>query len=163
MVLAKGNIVNANALENSDLFWALKGGGPNFGIVTRFDLYTIPLNEIWYEIVTYPVDQAPQVLEALAQWQLDCGSSDFKSNIVFEITLDYVLVGLLYAGSSASGYPDCFAPFYNLTSFTVTIPSTIGTFSSLKGIAESTVANGLLRYEQPSVPHTYFTPVRSST
>jgi hypothetical protein len=30
-VLADGRIVNANGKENADLFWALKGGGPNFG------------------------------------------------------------------------------------------------------------------------------------
>lgn len=31
VVLADSTIVKANALENTDLFWALKGGGPNFG------------------------------------------------------------------------------------------------------------------------------------
>lgn len=35
VVLADGRIVNANARENTDLFWALKGGGPNFGDFTR--------------------------------------------------------------------------------------------------------------------------------
>ncbi|KAF2668645.1 FAD-binding domain-containing protein [Microthyrium microscopicum] len=40
VVLASGEIVNANSLANSDLFRALKGGSGNFGIVTRFDLKT---------------------------------------------------------------------------------------------------------------------------
>ena len=31
VVLADGSVVNANAQQNTDLFWALKGGGPNFG------------------------------------------------------------------------------------------------------------------------------------
>ncbi|KAH7304265.1 FAD binding domain-containing protein [Stachybotrys elegans] len=42
VVLVSGLVVNANATDNSDLFRALKGGGCNFGIVTRFDLEAFP-------------------------------------------------------------------------------------------------------------------------
>ena len=37
MVLANGKPVRANAQENPDLFWALRGGGGNFGVVTRYE------------------------------------------------------------------------------------------------------------------------------
>jgi FAD/FMN-containing dehydrogenase len=37
LVLADGSIVNANAVSNNDLFWALKGGGPNFGWFLALD------------------------------------------------------------------------------------------------------------------------------
>lgn len=47
IVLANGDIVNANASSLPDLFWALNGGGKNFGIVTRFDIETIPSPKIW--------------------------------------------------------------------------------------------------------------------
>jgi FAD/FMN-containing dehydrogenase len=47
VVLANGNIVNANAEEHSDLWTALKGGSGNFGIVTRFDMYTFPAQDLW--------------------------------------------------------------------------------------------------------------------
>lgn len=40
VVLADGSIVNANANENSDLLWALRGGSNNFGVVTRIDIQT---------------------------------------------------------------------------------------------------------------------------
>ncbi len=36
MVLADGSCVTANAKENEDLFWAIRGGGGNFGIITSF-------------------------------------------------------------------------------------------------------------------------------
>lgn len=53
VVLANGDIVNANAETNKDLWTSLKGGGNNFGIVTRFDLRTFELNEMWGGKVFY--------------------------------------------------------------------------------------------------------------
>lgn len=47
VVLANGDVVNANATSHSDLWTALKGGSGNFGIVTRFDMYTFPAKDIW--------------------------------------------------------------------------------------------------------------------
>jgi hypothetical protein len=46
-VLANGSIANINQKSSSDLFWALRGGGNNFGIVTRFDLETYPQGQLW--------------------------------------------------------------------------------------------------------------------
>lgn len=48
VVLADGRIVNANSNENSDLWRALKGGGNNFGIVTRFDMEALPSGNVSY-------------------------------------------------------------------------------------------------------------------
>jgi FAD/FMN-containing dehydrogenase len=47
VVTADGTILNANSTSNSDLFWALKGGGNNFGIVTKLHLKTIPQGKMW--------------------------------------------------------------------------------------------------------------------
>lgn len=69
VVLASGEIVNANADTNSGLFWALKGGGPNFGIVRRFDMYTIPVRNIWFQATVYPLTELPKVLAAFTEWQ----------------------------------------------------------------------------------------------
>lgn len=52
VVLANGDIVVANASENIDLFWALKGGGSNFGIVTKFVLRAIPSTKVLAGIYT---------------------------------------------------------------------------------------------------------------
>lgn len=46
-VLADGDIINANEASHSDLWTALKGGSGNFGIVTRFDMYTFPAQDLW--------------------------------------------------------------------------------------------------------------------
>ncbi|KAJ9484658.1 hypothetical protein VN97_g8714 [Penicillium thymicola] len=47
VVLANGTVYEANAQQNSDLYWALKGGAFNFGIVTRFDLTTFSVPYMW--------------------------------------------------------------------------------------------------------------------
>ena len=55
VVIANGSIVNANPQENPDLFFALRGGGNNFGIVTTFDLNTFSQGDLWGGAVVYPL------------------------------------------------------------------------------------------------------------
>ncbi|KAH7312505.1 hypothetical protein B0I35DRAFT_513840 [Stachybotrys elegans] len=50
VVLGNGTIVQANESAHSDLYRALKGGHSNFGLVTRFDMATIPARNLWYEL-----------------------------------------------------------------------------------------------------------------
>jgi FAD/FMN-containing dehydrogenase len=54
IVIASGDIVNANAKENTDLFHAIRGGHSNFGIVTRFDIITHARNKFWGGGILYP-------------------------------------------------------------------------------------------------------------
>ncbi|KAK6215394.1 mitomycin radical oxidase [Colletotrichum tabaci] len=65
VVLAGGKIVNANATSNEDLWWALKGGSNNFGIVTRFDMNTFSLsNGVWAGTISYSPSQLDAALGA---------------------------------------------------------------------------------------------------
>lgn len=140
IVLADGTIESANATSNPDLFWALKGGGSNFGIVTRFDLYTVPLRDIWYQASVYSVDQADAILEAYAKWQLNEGAVDTKATIGLGIGLDVISVGLVYAEPAYR--PSVFAPLYELEplALAVAVPPTNGTVSLLTTIMAGTGA-----------------------
>jgi FAD/FMN-containing dehydrogenase len=137
-VLADGTVTNANVAANSDLFWALKGGGPNFGIVTRFDLFTVPVEQIWYQVSVYSVEQADAVLDAFVEWQ-DNGASDVKSTAVLTIGLQSITVGLIY--SAPTKQPAAFAPFYRLTPLDVAVPGTIGTTGTLTAIVGLTISS----------------------
>jgi FAD/FMN-containing dehydrogenase len=65
VVLADGRIVRAGASEHPDLFWALRGGGGNFGVVTSVELRMHALGpEVFALNVAYPLEDARQVLSA---------------------------------------------------------------------------------------------------
>jgi FAD/FMN-containing dehydrogenase len=63
VVTADGNKIRVSENENSDLFWAIRGGGGNFGVVTQFEFMLYPVGpEILAGLVVFPFDQAKQVL-----------------------------------------------------------------------------------------------------
>ena len=62
VVLASGEMARANASENADLFWALKGGGGNFGVVTSITYRMYPIQEVLSGLVLYPRSAAREVL-----------------------------------------------------------------------------------------------------
>lgn len=63
LVTADGQVVRASREENADLFWALRGGGGNFGVVTRFDFRLHALgHDVLFGPTVYSLDDAPMVL-----------------------------------------------------------------------------------------------------
>lgn len=63
VLLADGKLVSASEEKNTDLFWAIRGGGGNFGIVTSFEYRLHPLgSEVMAGLVFYPQEQAQEVL-----------------------------------------------------------------------------------------------------
>ncbi|KAF2834216.1 FAD-binding domain-containing protein, partial [Patellaria atrata CBS 101060] len=129
VVLADGTIVNANPNQNADLFWALKGGGPNFGIVTRFDLATVPINNLWFQSTTHAPDQATAILEAFAEWQ---NNDDPKGSTIIVITNTFCNIGLVY--SAPVELPPCFRPFYDIPVLQTAVPSIKASVLNLSNI-----------------------------
>src|SRR4029079_1017890 len=62
VVTADGRVLAATANENEDLFWALRGGGGNFGVVTSFEFRVHPVRTVLGGLVMYPRDRAAEVL-----------------------------------------------------------------------------------------------------
>jgi FAD binding domain-containing protein/berberine-like enzyme len=59
---ADGQLVRASARENDDLFWAIRGGGGNFGIVTSFEYQLHPVDLVLAGGLAYPLSAAPRLL-----------------------------------------------------------------------------------------------------
>ncbi|KAI1348002.1 6-hydroxy-D-nicotine oxidase [Xylaria sp. FL0043] len=119
VVLGDSSIVDANSKTNCELWKALKGGGTNFGIVTRFDIETYPIIKTKYAVNVYDPADYVNILEATVQLQKSM-EKDPK-------------IGLFVSFSSQSvSIPEAFDPFLKLNSRIMeAVPWTDGTIMSL--------------------------------
>jgi FAD/FMN-containing dehydrogenase len=72
LVTADGRLLIASAQENADLFWGVRGGSGNFGVVTSFEYQLHPLGPVLAGLVAYPIAQAPQVLRFFREYAATC-------------------------------------------------------------------------------------------
>src|SRR5262252_1870436 len=70
MVLADGSFVTANSKEHPDLFWAVRGGGGNFGVVTSFLFKAHPVSMVNFGPTFWPLEQSAEVLKAYREFIL---------------------------------------------------------------------------------------------
>ncbi len=125
VVTAQGELVRADAHENPDLFWGLRGGGGNFGIVTSFEYSLHPVGpEVVAGQVIYPADRAPELLRFYRDHFVDAPDElqcfpfllrippvpPFLEAWHGQLALDFVLA---YAGTVADGEA-ALAPFRDL-------------------------------------------------
>jgi UDP-N-acetylenolpyruvoylglucosamine reductase len=67
VITADGRIVRADACTEPDLFWALRGGGGSFGVVTAIELRLFPITEVHAGLLWWPTEAAAEVLQAWRQ------------------------------------------------------------------------------------------------
>ncbi|WP_458112347.1 FAD-binding oxidoreductase [Arthrobacter sp. R1-13] len=73
VVTAEGGLVRASEDQNADLFWGVRGGGGNFGIVTQFEFRLNPVGPyVMAGPVFWPMEDAPEVLRFYRDWIGDC-------------------------------------------------------------------------------------------
>ena len=68
LVTADGRVRRVDARHEPDLFWAVRGGGGNFGVVTAIELELFPITEVFAGMTVWPASQAREVLSAWAAW-----------------------------------------------------------------------------------------------
>ncbi len=66
VVTANGQVVRASAEANPELFWAIRGGGGNFGIVTAFEFVAHPTTDVFFGKIAFPAPEAAPVLQGWA-------------------------------------------------------------------------------------------------
>jgi FAD/FMN-containing dehydrogenase len=68
LVNADGEVVRADADTNPDLFWAIRGGGGNFGIVTSLEFRLYPVEKVYGGALMFPFERSREVLHAWREW-----------------------------------------------------------------------------------------------
>jgi FAD/FMN-containing dehydrogenase len=115
IVTADGEVLTASADENPDLYWAIRGGGGNFGIVTRFEFELHPLGpEVAFSATFYPIEEYAQVLRGFRSYMEQapnevtavCVSLTFPANPELPEAIHdrpVVIVGGVYTGDVEEG------------------------------------------------------------
>ncbi|KAN0105974.1 FAD-binding domain containing protein [Hyaloscypha variabilis] len=128
VVLADSSVICANKSENPDLFRALKGGGTNFGIVTRFDLFTQAEYRVWATLKAYSAANVVEVMNATISVQKAIDHND-KIGLFVSVLKDMFVVGCIYRGWDVP--PKTFGAFDNIAEVAILMPETKGTQQSL--------------------------------
>ena len=68
VVTVDGRQVEASQKSNSDLFWAIRGGGGNFGVVTALEYQLHPVDQVLSGALTYPAGRIPELLQAFTKF-----------------------------------------------------------------------------------------------
>ncbi len=103
VVTADGEILEASAHQNADLFWALRGGGGNFGIVTSFRYCLHPIGPVTAGLLIYPQQQSAEVLSFYRNY-LPSTPDCLDTSAVFLKTpdgLNVLAIGVVFFGTPA--------------------------------------------------------------
>lgn len=116
VVTADGRIIEASEDSHADLFWAIRGGGGNFGVVTRFDFVAQPVAMVHFGTITYEPDD-PVTLVRSWRDHMRTASEDLSSTLTLMPAMfgmpASVMVTLCYAGDD-SGYGDAVDPLLGM-------------------------------------------------
>ena len=93
IVTADGQVRRASAMENADLYWAIRGGGGNFGIVTQFEFRLHKLGpEVWMSVPIYSLEKAADVLK-------------FCHKYLAEAPEDLMVIGVYWSAPAIEAVP----------------------------------------------------------
>ena len=105
LVTADGQLLKASASEHPDLFWGVRGGGGNFGIVTAFELQLHPVGPVLAGKVVYPVECAREVLRFYREYTRSAPDelTVYASLMTTPGGLPAIAISLCYCGSPEEG------------------------------------------------------------
>ncbi|MFD3003607.1 FAD-binding oxidoreductase [Pontibacter toksunensis] len=155
IVLADGRMLTASKSENEDLFWAVRGGGGNFGVVTSFEYQLHPVGpQILGGMILYPMDKAMDVLRFYRTYSME--TPEELSSAVGIITspegLPLIAVVVAWIGDMEEGEQHIKA----LREFDTPLADMIGPmpYTQMQKIFDAAVPHGMHRYTKMGyLPH----------
>lgn len=129
VVLANSSIIYVSKRSYPDLYWALKGGSSNFGIVTRYDLKTFPLNDIYAGFLDQDAAHIPDLLKATAEYVTPVTGGSLDARTAIDVSIFFNATSRLFStttsifcNASVSVAPPALV---NFTKIPTTIPTTV--------------------------------------
>jgi FAD/FMN-containing dehydrogenase len=125
VVTADGQCLTVSETDHPDLFWGIRGGGGNFGVITSFEFKLHPVGpQVFFMTTMYPIDRAAEVLRAWRDWTRTAPDEATTDTVIWTIpavppfpealwNTPFVGVGGLYAGPIEEG-ARTFAPLRTL-------------------------------------------------
>ncbi len=168
LVTADGSVVRANSKENADLFWALRGGGGNFGVVTEFEVKLHPLTSVVLAEGLTPEADIRRLLEFWRDFMAEA-PMDLKWNIDLRLAahtekVPVELRGRPVAGNSLvwTGAPEAGRPYLQ-RALSICSPNSVRSntvsFMNLQTMADSDFPHGRRYYTKSG----YFTYLDDTT
>jgi hypothetical protein len=120
LVTAEGRVLTVDAEHEPDLFWALRGGGGSFGVVTAIELELYPIAELYAGMLAFPWERAREVLRAWREWTRTAPEEATSVGRILQVSplpempdhlrgRSFAVVEMAYLGDEASG-ADLLAP-----------------------------------------------------
>jgi hypothetical protein len=114
IVTADGRLVRADRDNEPDLFWAVRGGGGAFGVVTAIEFNLFPITEVYAGVLWYPVERAAEILKAWRAWTDDLPDEMTSVGRILQFPpipeipepvrgRSFVIVEAIYAGDEDEG------------------------------------------------------------
>lgn len=102
VVTAEGPLLTASATENADVFWGLRGGGGNFGVVTSLEYQLHPVGAVLAGLVAYPFDKAKEVLRLYRDLTIEAPDQLASGVVLMSLPDETPIVGIpvCYKGQS---------------------------------------------------------------
>lgn len=130
LVTADSKILQVNLKSYPDLFWALKGGSSNYGIVTRFDLETFPRGQVYAGFISNDESYIDNLIQAIGDFVDPVRGGILDPNTAIDASLFYssetgvtsYLTSLFYNGSVAAT-PTAFLNFTTISTTSSTLSS----------------------------------------
>ena len=106
LVTADGQIQTVSAEQNADLFWAIRGGGGNFGVATRFEYQLHPFDRnVLSGMIMWPIGQAREVLNFYSGWYAGLSDELYVGPVMMTTPkgVSVLVMEVVYAGDPAAG------------------------------------------------------------
>jgi FAD/FMN-containing dehydrogenase len=113
LVLADGRIVRADPAENPDLFWAVRGAGGNFGIVTAFELDAYPVSNVVFAQLVYDANDTAGLLERWGKL-VEAAPRELTSFLYLSGAPPMAQVLTVWANDDADGAVDALTPLLSV-------------------------------------------------